>query len=74
MTEWQPIETAPKDGYSFLCYELGFEDCENFKPEDSMEVVSWDKDSKCFRQWGTCNRIKKGYWMPLPKPPKEKDE
>lgn len=62
--KWQPIETAPKDGSSFLAYdkEGNFICILRWNKWDSDQgrlVVSWD---------GTENRDCT-HWMPLPKQP-----
>ncbi len=72
MSEWQPIETAPKDGtailgYAFYPLSFGGGRC---------AVVYWDGDEE---EW---DLVVKGsyaedgiwmpeYWMPLPAPPEK---
>jgi len=64
--EWQPIETAPKDGTVFLGYKLGqFREC--------YKVPRDDCDMWCFGGTSGADdlfpNIKPTHWMPLPKPP-----
>ena len=65
LTQWQPIETAPKDGTVIRVSDLlGRE-----------RLASWYKESKYFDgHWML--RLEKipeiTHWMPLPKPPEEK--
>ena len=64
--EWQPIETAPKDGTVFLGYKRGqFRECHKV-PRD-------DCDMWCFGGTSGADdlfpNIKPTHWMPLPKPP-----
>jgi hypothetical protein len=68
MTEWQPIETAPKDGSLILSWDNPY-----------MIVVSWDTDPR--DEGGQCWKINYSgdwmtptHWMPLPAPPKKGDE
>lgn len=64
MTEWQPIETAPKNGKSILV-------CEKGRP--GVDMVSWQGGQKrgC---WHTEDRLATyghgffTHWMPLPDP------
>ena len=64
MTEWQPIETAPKDGTRVLAWEYPY-----------YTVVFWDDDEE--EPYTPCWKISYGgdimdptHWMPLPEPPK----
>ena len=69
MSEWQPIETAPKDGTSILVCG-GVLSC--------VDMVSWQggkkrggwhtEDGSCILHGGFFD-----YWMPLPDPPKGGD-
>lgn len=71
MSEWQPIETAPKDGSHILVGGPWMPVCE----------VSWHKATDWDYPGWRCGRFgAKGYddlgayepthWMPLPEPPK----
>lgn len=63
--EWQPIETAPKDG-ELLVYWVCRETGEGFRA-----VAAWS-------QWGWISDgdglIYPTHWMPLPAPPKAAPE
>ena len=64
--QWQPIETAPKDGTVFLGYKLGqFREC--------YKVPRDDCDMWCFGGTSGADdlfpNIKPTHWMPLPKAP-----
>ena len=63
MTEWQPIETAPKDGTDVLvwCGGAMFIAC--------MDVGRWffDRTDHSVKPIPT-------HWMPLPKPPEPNKE
>jgi hypothetical protein len=84
MSEWQPIETAPKDGSDFLCYWTPI-------VGDPQIVVARWQDERC-APWvglmgvnvkalngkGTISALEGGFpvsrilashWMPLPAPP-----
>ena len=64
MIQWQPIETAPKDGTDILCYERGHPKI----PEDNgfMAVAHWSNGtwSEDVSGW-----VEPTHWMPLPEPP-----
>lgn len=70
MSDWQPIETAPKDGTRFLGYgTIGFE------TEPLIGTVQWDgsdfvgspNEATEYSQ-EKCNLT---HWMPLPPPPQD---
>lgn len=77
---WQPIETAPKDGTKILVYEPASE-----YTEGGVSLVSWDSwrisYPGCRTQWdwclpgshqdeqGGCETVYPTHWMPLPEPP-----
>lgn len=61
MTSWQPIDTAPQEGY-FLCWDDGFYDVvdagNNYqRPDGKIEYFNGDI-YRC-----------PSHWMPLPPPP-----
>ena len=67
MSEWQPIETAPKDGTSILVYsEKG--DKGAFLP-GGMAVDRWQREYTT--GFGEFNPYHwpPTHWMPLPEPP-----
>ena len=72
--EWQPIETAPKDGTPVLV--LFAKDPNDADDEDWILVVEWhDMGSELAFPWrapdgGTgYNPERATHWMPLPNPP-----
>jgi hypothetical protein len=67
MSEWKPIETAPRDGTMFLaCIEHG--------KRMSTIIAKWvskgyfDVDAESCVGW-LPGHTHKAYWMPLPPPP-----
>jgi len=68
LSEWHPIETAPKDGSSILGYG-------NF---NKMTSILWD-DHPGDAGWGYSEQglyygrldFKPTHWMPLPEPPRQ---
>lgn len=76
MTDWQPIETAPRDGTAVLGYGVAP------YSEDGMEitVVCWVENEKFPHLSGWHSRYsgfedlntsrQPTHWMPLPEPPK----
>ena len=66
MPEWQPIETAPKDGGGFIGYQ---------KISDEQYVISACAfyGEFVWINWGEGLNTSANptHWMPLPKPPEE---
>jgi len=73
MSEWQPIETAPKNATQVLIYSP--ERCANCTPNSAgMHAAHWEGG-----HWITGRLVKGGvtlepnheptHWMPLPSPP-----
>jgi hypothetical protein len=62
--EWQPIETAPKDGTTIL-YADGYW---------GVNITSWQDWGESGEWYNGSNptRLEFTYWMPLPEPPGEK--
>ena len=74
MMEWQPIETAPKDGTSILVFWRDFDEGGQMPP-DSMNIVWWDDDAQEPYKWRqqegdvAMHKNAFGWWAPLPAPP-----
>lgn len=73
MSEWQPIESAPKDGAYIMVYPPTF--------NNVVSCASWDEDKyarfpRPFWRRTDSNKIYDSrstpptHWMPLPEPPK----
>lgn len=64
MSEWQPIETAPKDGQTFiLVFGLGF-----FRPIIARCEI-YNGESHWFGDDDYPYNGEFTHWMPLPSPP-----
>ena len=65
MTDWQPIETAPRDGGHVIVYVVLGND---------LPTVTLGKWNVTFQRWdiGWSGYVKgePTHWMPLPPPPK----
>ena len=65
MTEWKPIETAPKDLQPIILYMPYLDEPENY------QIGYWNSG-----RWENCidsmYELKPTHWMPLPIPPKKK--
>ena len=64
MSEWRPIETAPRDGTEVLgAWEFAWTGGWCLEPviyREGAWIVSWDHDA-----------AEPTHWMPLPKPPED---
>jgi hypothetical protein len=60
MTQWQPIETAPKDGTVVLACEI------DYYPE-SVASANFESGSWWWHMEGS--RATPTHWQPLPPPP-----
>jgi hypothetical protein len=68
MSEWRPIDTAPKDGTSVLGYwDRRYSDGTRYEVANPM-VVMWFDRGRWWPDWLPTAGIP-GYWMPLPAPP-----
>jgi len=75
--DWQPIETAPRDGTPFLALNQ-FSDKE--EPE-VIQVQVWDDNEQGLVRYipfvkrgisRPCIHLYPTHWMPLPQPPKDR--
>jgi hypothetical protein len=75
MSEWQPIDTAPRDGSFFLMHRPGMEpDVVNWPPDYSLGKWHWldetDDNDRYSSGWrGHIADYDGTHWMPLPPPP-----
>lgn len=79
MTDWQPIETAPKDEMVLVWEEDGWVRCAELvlmSDFGGYEPDEWDDGG--VRMWiGDDDRpldFDPSHWMPLPPPPKKENE
>ena len=72
MSEWQPIDTAPKDGTPILAYRA-----DHYGKFGNCCVTYWrtNKNGNSYTGFGEFNPTywPPTHWMPLPKPPAETD-
>ena len=64
--EWQPIETAPKDGTHFLASEM-----KKYPSYGGCYCARWDSTFSMFETIPGRNPVQPTHWMPLPEPPTE---
>lgn len=79
--DWQPIDTAPRDGTWFMicCAQEGFDSYEvgRFDPYYSDEYVEvegglYRKQKRSSYDWAGFNNFHRAtHWRPLPPPPAE---
>lgn len=81
MSEWQPIETAPRDGTEFLAYDPVVNKYDVCYASDNRWYGPRDDDDLPYfihqvdGDYGSCDDYFNGdratHWMPLPEPPEE---
>lgn len=76
MTEWKPIETAPKDGTKIDLWVRGkrIPDAYWIKSSDDPEFADWavkTYDSHLCETVDSFVYSEPTHWMPLPEPPKQ---
>ncbi|GAA6176955.1 hypothetical protein NBRC116593_28740 [Sulfitobacter pacificus] len=80
--EWQPIETAPKDGTEILAYSCGDIFTATYLKSNVSNDAPFFATTAAGEPWdcsGTTYRVEHEYrrgithWMPLPNPPKHPD-
>jgi hypothetical protein len=67
MTDWRPIETAPKDGTRVLLYQVD-------SPIGAHKIWIQYCNAKWGEYWLSSDeslRMEPSHWMPLPPPPKD---
>jgi hypothetical protein len=62
-SEWQPINTAPRDGTIVLGGHL-------FQGRWLYRLAKWNEYHQAFNQYPAFHRSPSTHWMPLPDPPK----
>jgi len=67
--EWQPIETAPKDGREILVYGKWVGEISGDYPMNAIGVAYSGSLSLTLGDAYSCDCIAT-HWMPLPEPPK----
>jgi hypothetical protein len=85
-SEWQPIETAPKDGTEILGYRedcgvilVRYTSCDAFMTDSEIERLEMSEEDIFQQDWFYADFLQGGrlvddeaptHWMPLPEPPK----
>lgn len=73
MTEWQPIETAPKDGTNIiLCQGARVTAGEWYSDRGDEDRDGWE--GWMSQDGGFADDDPPEYWMPLPAPPSDSKE
>lgn len=73
MSEWQPIETALKDGSSLLLFavELSYSDTPQMYVGRWSTTAWWGPAWVAYEEGSDTEYLEPTHWMPLPDPPKE---
>jgi hypothetical protein len=69
MSEWQPIETAPKDGRRFLAFTADFQYGRRFNERVQEARWSGKTPDDLIGHFASDNGQIITHWMPLPHPP-----
>jgi hypothetical protein len=80
--EWQPIETAPKDGTWVLCYGLAHDEDASEPRIFTAVWTNWRNGKKLKNWWwqfawfdgGYYGECEPTHWMPIPAPPQVSHE
>ncbi|MDF3904713.1 hypothetical protein [Paracoccus sp. AS002] len=83
MSDWQPIETAPKDGTWFLAACDWQREDDEPPHQDWLRIIRWDvregyerfpwavMDPEGIAFGGSIGGAIPSHWMPLPQPPED---
>lgn len=66
MSEWLPIETAPRNGTMILVYRPDSKRGDAYIPRVGTDI--WKVSRECW--WHSNHWSQPTHWMPLPEPPK----
>jgi hypothetical protein len=69
---WQPIETAPRDGRRvLLCYPSGAVECGRWNDDRYARKPRpfWEGDQRRLFGVGVYRAASPKHWMPIPEPP-----
>jgi len=75
MTDWQLIETAPKDGTPILCYDPKMDDLKVYVVKWSEINIFYTDPPRIISSWIEASGEEwhgwaPTHWMPLPLPPR----
>ncbi len=73
MSEWMPIETAPKDGTLYLATDGDGFEVLNQPPQHYPGVWRFDQRRQRWSGGITGSAYEHTHWTPLPQPPKESE-
>ena len=62
MSEWRPIDTAPKDGTRILLHPA-------VEVHDAWSKGHWSDQQECWLVGGSASGVTHTYWLPLPPAP-----
>ena len=74
MNNWQPIETAPKDGTFILLHVEHFGLCQGYWCEEPVNIKTGEDAEPCWMAGLSahfCRNVVPTHWMPLPEVPNE---